>query len=58
VAVKYFTKWVEAKPLTNVSSASIRKFFWQNIIYHYNVSRHIMVDNVKYFGSAMFKDFY
>jgi hypothetical protein len=28
VAVEYFTKWVEAKPLTNVSSASIKKFFW------------------------------
>jgi hypothetical protein len=27
VAVEYFTKWVEAKPLTNVSSASIKKFF-------------------------------
>jgi hypothetical protein len=28
VAVEYFTKWVEAKPLTNVSSASIKNFFW------------------------------
>jgi hypothetical protein len=24
VAVEYFTKWIEAKPLTNVSSASIK----------------------------------
>jgi hypothetical protein len=37
VAVEYFTKCVEAKPLTNVSSASIRKFFWQNINCHYSV---------------------
>jgi hypothetical protein len=28
VAVEYFTKWIEAKPLTNVTSASIKKFFW------------------------------
>jgi ribonuclease HI len=28
VAVEYFTKWAEVKPLTNVSSASIKKFFW------------------------------
>jgi hypothetical protein len=27
VAVEYFTKWVEAKPITNVSSATIKKFF-------------------------------
>jgi hypothetical protein len=57
VAVKYFTKWVEAKPLTNVSSTSIKKFFWQNIICCYAVPRHITVDNTKYFDNAMFKDF-
>jgi hypothetical protein len=27
VAVEYFTKWIKAKPLTNVSSVSIKKFF-------------------------------
>jgi hypothetical protein len=26
MAVEYFTKWMEAKPLTNVSSTSIKKF--------------------------------
>jgi hypothetical protein len=57
VAVEYFTKWVEAKPLMNVRSASIRKFFWQNIICRYGVPRHITVNNVKYFDNAMFKDF-
>jgi hypothetical protein len=28
VAVEYFMKWIEAKPLTDVSSATIKKFFW------------------------------
>jgi hypothetical protein len=32
-------------------------FFWQNIICRYGVPRHITVDNTKYFGNAMFKDF-
>jgi hypothetical protein len=27
VAVEYFTKWVEAKPVTNITSATIQKFF-------------------------------
>jgi hypothetical protein len=27
VAVEYFTKWIEVKSLTNVSSATIKKFF-------------------------------
>jgi hypothetical protein len=35
VAVEYFTKWVEAKPVTNTTSATIQKFFWQNIICFY-----------------------
>jgi hypothetical protein len=57
VAVEYFTKWVEAKPVTNVSSATIKKFFWQNIICHYGILHYITVDNTKYFDSTMFKDF-
>jgi hypothetical protein len=57
MTVKYFTKWVEAKQLTNVTSVPIRIFFWQNIIYRYGVPRHITVDNAKHFNSAMFKDF-
>jgi hypothetical protein len=27
VAVMYFTKWVEAKPVINVGSTTIKKFF-------------------------------
>jgi hypothetical protein len=26
VAVEYFTKWVEMKPVTNITSATIQKF--------------------------------
>jgi hypothetical protein len=57
IAVEYFTKWTEAKPLTNVSSAIIKRFFWQNIVYQYGVPRYITVDNAKYFNNAMFKEF-
>jgi hypothetical protein len=28
IAVEYFMKWIEAKPLTNVSFATIKMFFW------------------------------
>jgi hypothetical protein len=58
VAVEYFTKWIEAKPLTNVSSASIKKFFSQSIICRYGAPKHITIDNAKYFDNAMFKEFY
>jgi hypothetical protein len=56
VVVEYFTKWVEVKPVTNITSATIQ-FFWQNIICCYRVPQQITGDNVKYFDSAMFKDF-
>jgi hypothetical protein len=51
IVVEYFTKWIEAKPLTNMTSATIKKFFWQNIICWYGVPRQLTVDN------AMFKEF-
>jgi hypothetical protein len=57
VIVEYFTKWVEAKSVTNITSATIQKFFCQNIICRYGVPQQITVDNAKYFNSAMFKDF-
>jgi IS30 family transposase len=57
IAMEYFTKWIEAKPLTNVSSTTIKRFFWQNIVYRYGVPRHITVDNTIYFDNAMFKEF-
>jgi hypothetical protein len=57
VAVEYFTKWIEAKPLTNMSSTTIKKLFWHNIICRHGVPRHIIVDNAKYFDNAKFKEF-
>jgi IS30 family transposase len=57
VIIEYFTKWVEAKLVTNIVSATIQKIFWQNIICRYRVSQQINIDNAKYFDSAMFKDF-
>jgi hypothetical protein len=47
VTTEYFTKWIEVKPLVNIASASLKKFFWQNIIYRFGVPREITVDNAK-----------
>jgi hypothetical protein len=58
VAISYFTKWVEAKLVTNITSATIQKFLWQNIICHYRVPQQITIDNAKYFDSTMFNNFY
>jgi hypothetical protein len=55
VAVDYFTKWVEAKPLANIKVSTIQKFFWQNIICRFGVPRELTVDNGKQFDCDTFK---
>jgi len=45
VAVEYFTKWVEAKPLTMITSATVQNFFWQNIVCRFGAPRTLTVDN-------------
>jgi hypothetical protein len=47
MAVEYFTKWIEAKPLVNIAVVGLRRFFWQNIICHFRVPRWITVNNAK-----------
>jgi transposase InsO family protein len=57
VAVDYFMKWVEAKPLMNIKAPTIQKFFWQNIIYRFGVPRELTVDNGKQFDCYTFKEY-
>ena len=58
MAVENFTKWIEAKPLVNITSESVRKFFWQNIICRFGVPRELTVDNGKQFDSQHFREFF
>jgi hypothetical protein len=37
VAVEYFSKWIEAKALATITSATMQKFFWQNIICYFEM---------------------
>ena len=57
VAVEYFSKWIEAKPLATITSAAIQKFFRKSVIYHFGVSKAITVDNGAQFDSEAFKAF-
>jgi hypothetical protein len=47
VVVEYFTKWIEARPVATITSATIRKFFWQHIICRFSVPKELTVDNGK-----------
>jgi hypothetical protein len=57
VVVEYFTKWIEARPLATITSATIRKFFWQQIICRFGVPRELTVDNGKQFDCQDFREY-
>jgi transposase InsO family protein len=57
VAVEYFSKWIEAKPLATITSATVQKFFWQNIVCRFGVPKAITVDNGTQFDAETFKYF-
>jgi ribonuclease HI len=57
VVVDYFTKWVEAKALVNITAPTIQKFFWQNIVCRFGVPRELTVNNGKQFDCYPFKEY-
>jgi hypothetical protein len=57
VAVEYFSKWIEAKPLATITSATVQKFFWKNIVCRFGVSKAITVENGTQFDAETFKVF-
>jgi IS30 family transposase len=57
VAVEYFSKWIEAKLLATITSATVQKFFWQNIVCCFGVLKAITVDNGTQFDAKTFKTF-
>jgi hypothetical protein len=57
VAVEYFTKWIEARAVSTITSKTAQKFFWQNIVCRFGVPSELTVDNDKQFDSQDFMDF-
>jgi hypothetical protein len=39
------SKWIEAKALATITSATIQRFFWQNIICRFRVPKSLIIDN-------------
>jgi ribonuclease HI len=57
VAVEYFSKWIEAKHLATITSVTVQKFFWQNIVCRFGMPKAITVGNGTQFDAEAFKDF-
>ena len=57
VAMDFFTKWIEAKPLVHITDANSKRFLWKNIITCFGIPRVLMSDNDTQFESGPFKTF-
>jgi hypothetical protein len=58
VAVEYFTKWIEARAVSTITSKTTQKIFWKNIVCRFGVPSELTVDNSKQFDSQDFRDFF
>ncbi|GKD89048.1 reverse transcriptase domain-containing protein [Tanacetum coccineum] len=56
VAIDYFTKWIEAKPVATITGNQIKKIVWDNIVCRFGISGEIVSDNGKQFRDNPFKD--
>ncbi|XP_076953885.1 uncharacterized protein LOC143628100 [Bidens hawaiensis] len=56
VAIDYFTKWVEAKPLRTIMGEQIKRFVWENIVCRFGLPYAIVSDNGKQSANNPFKE--
>ena len=45
VCTNYFTKWVEAEPLSNIKDVDVKRFIWKNIVTRFGVPNIFISDN-------------
>ncbi|XP_016185482.1 uncharacterized protein K02A2.6-like [Arachis ipaensis] len=57
VAIDYYTKWVEAKPLASISSANCQKFMWRLVVTRFEIPETVISDNGTQFNDKKFKGF-
>nr|KYP58025.1 Transposon Ty3-I Gag-Pol polyprotein [Cajanus cajan] len=49
VAIDYFTKWIEARPLARITTENIQKFTWKSIICKFKIPHSLVTDNGRQF---------
>ncbi|GKU87454.1 hypothetical protein SLEP1_g1850 [Rubroshorea leprosula] len=57
VVVDYFTKWVEARLLSNLTSRKIEDFVFSSVMCRYGIPNQVVADNEPQFNYTSFKDF-
>ena len=57
VGIDYFTKWVEAKPLTTITEKNVKGFKWRSIICRFGIPRAFISNNGQQFDNSHFREF-
>ncbi|KAL5559669.1 hypothetical protein UlMin_035880 [Ulmus minor] len=55
VAIDYYTKWVEAEPLSEITEARTTSFVWKNIVCRFGIPHSLVSDNGTQFDSRGLK---
>jgi len=58
VAIEYFTKWIEAKLVAQITAHKVQNFVWKNIVYRFSVTRRLVSDNSTQFASQQLGKLY
>ena len=45
VGIDYFTKWVVAEPLANITQQNVKNFVWKNIVCRFGVPKVLVSDH-------------
>ena len=51
IAIEYFTKWIEAEPVAQITAHKVQHFVWKNIVCCFGVPRRLVSDNGTQFAS-------
>ncbi|GKU90939.1 hypothetical protein SLEP1_g4880 [Rubroshorea leprosula] len=57
VAVDYFTKWIEAKPLSTTTERKIEELLFNSILCRFGIPKRIIADNGPQFRAAALRSF-
>nr|GEV60648.1 reverse transcriptase domain-containing protein [Tanacetum cinerariifolium] len=58
LAIDYFTKWIEAKPVATITGNQVNKCVWDNIVCRFGLPGEIIYDNEKQSRDNPFKDWF
>jgi len=58
VGIDYFTKWIEAEPLTVITARNVQSFVWKSIVCRFGLPLVIITDNGRQFTDRGLAEFY